>query len=166
MNSGIIGSHSLIAELIGRNGIWHFTDTRSMQRSLDTLVGAVYLPSGLDREALLDALLAREEMASTAIGNGIAVPHVRRFESGSLHEDMVVVAYLMKPVDWKAPDGLPVHTLFLVLARDEATHLQLLADIAKLASDDSFVKFLKSMPERNALVERIKAFEESGAARS
>ena len=124
------------------------------------------LPSGLDKEALLDALLAREELASTAIGNGIAIPHVRRFGSESLQQDIVVVAYLFAPVDWKAPDGLPVHTLFLVLAKDEASHLELLAEIAHVASDERFVEFLKTMPERDALVERIKAFEESSAAKS
>jgi len=124
------------------------------------------LPSGLDKEALLDALLAREELASTAIGNGIAIPHVRRFGSESLQQDIIVVAYLFAPVDWKALDGIPVHTLFLVLAKDEASHLQLLAEIAHVASDESFVEFLKTMPERDALVERIHAFEESSAAKS
>jgi Phosphotransferase system mannitol/fructose-specific IIA domain (Ntr-type) len=131
-----------------------------MQEALGALVKTVDLPEGLDREALLDALLAREDLASTAIGNGIAIPHVRRFGSESLQHDIVVVAYLFAPVDWKALDGIPVHTLFLVLAKDEASHLQLLAEIAHVASDESFVAFLKTMPDRAALVERIQKIEQ------
>jgi len=153
-------------ELILHHDVWYLTDAESMQEALNALAKIVDLPAELDREALLDALLAREELASTAIGNGIAIPHVRRFGSESLQQDIVVVAYLFAPVDWKAPDGLPVHTLFLVLAKDEASHLELLAEIAHVASDERFVEFLKTMPERDALVERIHAFEESSAAKS
>jgi mannitol/fructose-specific phosphotransferase system IIA component (Ntr-type) len=57
-----------------------------------------------------------------------------------------------------------VHTLFLVLATDETRHLQILAEIAELASDEDFVAFLKTMPEREALVERIQSFESNSAS--
>ena len=150
-----------LQELILQHDVWYLTDAESMQEALGALVKTVDLPAGLDREALLDALLAREELASTAIGNGIAIPHVRRFGSESLQHDIVVVVYLFAPVDWKALDGIPVHTLFLVLAKDEASHLQLLAEIAHVASDESFVEFLKTMPERDALADRIRALQES-----
>ncbi|HRS32811.1 MAG TPA: PTS sugar transporter subunit IIA [Rectinema sp.] len=114
----------------------------------------------IDRSTLIDALLAREEMMSTAIGNGIAIPHVRLFDSMSLQEDIVAVAYLFEPVDWKAPDEKPVHTLFFVLAADETRHLQILAEIAQLASDEDFVEFLRTMPAKEALIERIQQLEE------
>jgi PTS system nitrogen regulatory IIA component len=99
-------------------------------------------------------------MMSTAIGNGIAIPHVRLFDSMSLQEDIVVVAYLFEPVDWVAPDEKPVHTLFFVLASDETRHLQILAEIAQLASDEDFVEFLRTMPAKEALIERIQQLEE------
>jgi PTS system nitrogen regulatory IIA component len=99
-------------------------------------------------------------MMSTAIGNGIAIPHVRLFDSMSLQEDIVVVAYLFEPVDWVAPDEKPVHTLFFVLAADETRHLQILAEIAQLASDEDFVEFLRTMPAKEALIERIQQLEE------
>lgn len=155
-----------LQELILEHDIWYLTDAESMQEALAAFVKTVDLPAELDREALLDALLAREELASTAIGNGIAIPHVRQFGSESLQHDIVVVAYLFSPVDWKAPDGLLVHTLFLVLAADETRHLQILAEIAQFASDEGFVDFLKTMPAREALAEKIMALEaaRNGAA--
>ena len=146
---------------------WYLLDPNNIKISLQFLVQTLSSSQKLDRDALLKALLSREEMMSTAIGNGIAIPHVRQFGSESpegLQEDIVMVAYLFEPVDWNAPDRLPVHTLFLVLAAEETRHLQILAEIAQLASDEDFVAFLKTMPAREALVERIQSFESNSAS--
>jgi len=139
---------------------WYLLDPNNIRICLQILVQALSFSEKLDRNVLLDALLSREEMMSTAIGNGIAIPHVRLFDSMSLQEDIVVVAYLFEPVDWVAPDEKPVHTLFFVLAADEARHLQILAEIAQLASDEDFVEFLRTMPAKEALIERIQQLEE------
>jgi len=139
---------------------WYLLDPNNIRICLQILVQALSFSEKLDRNVLLDALLSREEMMSTAIGNGIAIPHVRLFDSMSLQEDIVAVAYLFEPVDWVAPDGKPVHTLFFVLAADETRHLQILAEIAQLASDEDFVDFLKTMPPRESLIERIQQLEE------
>ena len=139
---------------------WYLLDPNNIRICLQILVQALSFSEKLDRNVLLDALLSREEMMSTAIGNGIAIPHVRLFDSMSLQEDIVVVAYLFEPVDWVAPDGKPVHTLFFVLASDETRHLQILAEIAQLASDEDFVEFLRTMPAKEALIERIQQLEE------
>ena len=139
---------------------WYLLDPNNIRICLQILVQALSFSEKLDRNVLLDALLSREEMMSTAIGNGIAIPHVRLFDSMSLQEDIVAVAYLFEPVDWKAPDEKPVHTLFFVLAADETRHLQILAEIAQLASDEDFVEFLRTMPAKEALIERIQQLEE------
>ena len=152
------------AECISLFDVFYLIDPIDMANAIRQVVGLASLQKSVDRKVLVDALLSREEMMSTAIGNGIAIPHVRLFDSMSLQEDIVAVAYLFEPVDWNAPDGLPVHTLFLVLATDETRHLQILAEIAELASDEDFVAFLKTMPAREALVERIQSFESNSAS--
>ncbi len=143
------------ASLLPHGSPLYLVDPIDVANAIGQLVQAVELPEGLDREALTDALLSREEVMSTAIGNGIAIPHVRKFGSESLKSDLVYIAYLFQPIDWKAPDAQPVHTLFLVLAADETRHLQILAQIANLASDEGFVDFLRTMPDREALLERM-----------
>ncbi len=140
--------------------ILYLVDPEVESTALRKLIQSVPLSLSLNKEELFNALLSREEMMSTAIGNGIAIPHVRLFDSMSLQEDIVVVAYLFEPVDWVAPDGKPVHTLFFVLAADETRHLQILAEIAQLASDEDFVEFLRTMPAKEALIERIQQLEE------
>ena len=151
------------AECISLFDVFYLIDPIDMANAIRQVVGLASLKKSVDCKVLLDALLSREEMMSTAIGNGIAIPHVRLFDSMSLQEDIVAVAYLFEPVDWVAPDEKPVHTLFFVLAADEARHLQILAEIAQLASDEDFVDFLKTMPPREALIERIQQVEEKMA---
>ena len=140
--------------------ILYLVDSEDESTALRKIIQSVPLSLSLNKEELLNAILSREEMMSTAIGNGIAIPHVRLFDSMSLQEDIVAVAYLFEPVDWVAPDGKPVHTLFFVLAADETRHLQILAEIAQLASDEDFVEFLRTMPAKEALIERIQQLEE------
>jgi PTS system nitrogen regulatory IIA component len=148
------------AECISLFDVFYLIDPIDMANAIRQVVGLASLQKSVDRKVLVDALLSREEMMSTAIGNGIAIPHVRLFDSMSLQEDIVAVAYLFEPVDWVAPDEKPVHTLFFVLAADEARHLQILAEIAQLASDEDFVEFLRTMPPRESLIERIQQLEE------
>ncbi|MEN6381826.1 MAG: PTS sugar transporter subunit IIA [Rectinema sp.] len=153
----------ILAKIFEKGSVWYCVDPLSFKEAVRSLVSIVKLPNSIDRKVLFNALLSREEMMSTAIGNGIAIPHVRLFDSMSLQEDIVVVAYLFEPVDWVAPDGKPVHTLFFVLAADETRHLQILAEIAQLASDEDFVEFLRTMPAKEALIERIQQLEEKMA---
>jgi PTS system nitrogen regulatory IIA component len=153
----------ILAKIFEKGSVWYCVDPLSFKEAVRSLVSIVKLPNSIDRKVLFNALLSREEMMSTAIGNGIAIPHVRLFDSMSLQEDIVVVAYLFEPVDWVAPDDKPVHTLFFVLAADETRHLQILAEIAQLASDEDFVEFLRTMPAKEALIERIQQLEEKMA---
>jgi len=144
------------ASLLAPGSPLYLVDPLDVPNAIAQFVRALRLPEGIDRDALIDALLSREEVMSTAVGSGIAIPHVRKFGSESLKYDAVYIAYLFEPIDWKSPDGVPVHTLFLVLAADENSHLQILAQIANLASDESFVEFLKSMPDHESLQERMR----------
>lgn len=77
--------------------------------------------------------MGREIVFGTALGDGIAVPHLR---VKTLQEPMILLGRSMTGVPWNAPDGRSVHFVFLVLvprARD-ALHLQILAAIAKMTS--------------------------------
>ncbi len=83
------------------------------------------------------ALLARERRASTVIGNAVAVPHAYLDE---LLEPLVVFVRLARPINLGAPDGIPTQFVFLLLGPTGATvaHLDSLATIARLMSDDEF----------------------------
>jgi PTS system nitrogen regulatory IIA component len=112
----------------------------------------------LDAEVLTDLLLDREKMMPTALNHGVAVPHTRDFLLKS-HHDVVVVVYLSNPVDWGALDQQPVHTLFFLFACDDKHHLNLLAKLAHLASDETALTFMQSKPSKENLLEFLKNWE-------
>src|SRR5882672_10675257 len=67
-----------LADALGVGGIhYQLRDDSNKDRALRALVQVLPLPDGVDRELLLRLFLAREAAASTAIGDGIAIPHVR-----------------------------------------------------------------------------------------
>ena len=119
----------------------------------------------LDGEVLSELLLDRERLQPTALNNGIGVPHTRDFLLNS-PQDIVIVAFPEKPVDYEALDGKPVHTLFFLFACEDKRHLHLLAKIALLCSQPTTVEFLRSRPTREALLEYIKNWESNIPART
>jgi nitrogen PTS system EIIA component len=86
---------------------------------------------GLDAGALLDALEAREQLGSTGVGYGVAVPHARL---PGLDRTRAVFVSLERPVDFDAVDGAPVDILFALFSPEAAgpEHLQAFARIARL----------------------------------
>lgn len=88
-------------------------------------------------------LLARERLGSTALGEGIAIPHCRL---SNCDEAIVMLMTLDTPVDFDAADGEPVDILFLLLVPEEATqeHLDILAGLAGLLSNSAFRDSLRA----------------------
>ena len=84
---------------------------------LQELVGRLREAGALgDADLLLDVLLMRERLGSTAMGKGVALPNAR---SIAVTEPRLVVARSSRGVEWRAPDDLPVHLVFLVLSPAE-----------------------------------------------
>jgi len=120
---------------------------------LENAVKIMRPPHGLTREAVAAALLARESVMSTAIGLGFAVPHPRETIVGDDADAMIAVCYLEHPVDWAAPDGMPVETLFVVLSADHAGHLAVLSSIAAAVQKEGFREFIGGKPTRDELAD-------------
>lgn len=95
----------------------------------------------LDRGMILASLCAREKLGSTALGQGVGLPHAQISE---LHRPMMVYASLATPIDFDSPDGLPVTELFVLFFPSERMfeHLQMLADVAGFVCDLPFRKRL------------------------
>jgi len=82
-----------------------------------------------DRDSALDALYSREEMRSTGIGRGVAIPHGK---DDSITEIVAAAGTSDSGIEFDAIDGKPVHLVFLVLAEvnNPGPHLQTLSEIA------------------------------------
>jgi len=118
---------------------------------LENAVKIMRPPPGLTREAVTVALLARESVMSTAIGLGFAVPHPRETIVEHDSDAMIAVCYLEHLVDWAAPDGQAVGTLFVVLSADHSGHLAVLSSIAAAVQEEKFREFIDGKPTREEL---------------
>lgn len=109
-------------------------------------------------EDILAALLAREEVLSTGIGLGIAVPHAI---SGTLHEPRLIVGLSEEGVDYRAIDGDPVRVFFVLLSPPDSAghHIRMLARIARLARQPGFVDALRTARSPELVIEHIATYE-------
>jgi PTS system nitrogen regulatory IIA component len=110
---------------------------------------AAELTGGAERE-ILDVLMQRGRLGSTAIGNGIAIPHGKLPKLDRLFG---LFARLDRPIDFEALDGQPVDLIFLLLAPENAgaDHLKALARIARLLRDPDIIRMLRDSTDREAL---------------
>jgi len=103
-------------------------------------------------DLVLDRLTERENLGSTGLGQGIAIPHCRLAECP---RPLGTLISLAEPVGFDAPDDQPVDLLFALLVPTEGhqEHLDILADIARRFSQGSFCQQLRAAPDDQALFE-------------
>jgi PTS system nitrogen regulatory IIA component len=90
----------------------------------------------------------------------VAVPHTARSEDRLLkRHDVVALGRTVEPVPFGALDGGSTDLLFLVLARDERSHLVLLAKVTRLVRDDDLLAVLRTSDEPGRIIQRIRSAE-------
>lgn len=111
------------------------------------------------RDELFEKLIERERLASTGIGNGIAIPHPRDPLSRPPETPVITTCFLEKPVNFNAIDDQPVSVFFLLISPTVKHHLHLLSRLSYCIRDRAFVAFLSAHPDAVDLYSRIAAFE-------
>ena len=134
------------------------TDKRSV---LQSLVEIMPLPEQVDRQFLLEVLLARESLGSTALGNGIAVPHVRNPIVMHLARPMVTLSFLERPIEFGALDGQPVHTLFTIVSPTIRAHLHLLSRLAFALRQAEFMAVIAAQGSREQVFAASQAVDQT-----
>jgi len=94
---------------------------------LRRIVETMPLPSTVDRDHLYEMLLAREAFGSTAIGDGIAIPHVRCPVVLDLEQPTMMLCFLERPLDLGVPGSQSIDVLFTLVSPTVRTHLHLLS---------------------------------------
>ena len=97
------------------------------------------------------ALKEREQMLSTGVGKGVAIPHARHSINGLFRSPLCVFMRLGEPIDFGAVDGHPVDLVFAVAAPNNETHLESLARIMHFARDESVRQALRDAPDSAAI---------------
>ncbi|MDA3832982.1 MAG: PTS sugar transporter subunit IIA [Spirochaetales bacterium] len=116
-------------------------DKESIIRELVGLLTKAYEIT--DSEQLVSDILEREELTSTCLGFGCAVPHAH---SVALNTTIIAAARLDPPRDFDTPDGEPVSLVFLLAGPEHSAglHIRLLSKLARLLHDPAFREKLRS----------------------
>ena len=145
-----------LAQLIHRGGVFKNVEGSTPQEIYAKVCEMIDLPEGLTSDDVYNALCAREEVLSTAVGNGIALPHARSPIMKNEAEQRICVVYLKNPIDMKAPDEREVFVMFILLAHNSQIHLKVLSSLASLFRDPKFKKALELRSDEAVLASIIK----------
>jgi len=131
---------------------------RDKSSALDIAAALFSAAANIDEGKIRASLIAREQLGSTGLGLGVAIPHGRM---RGLKRAVVAVVRLSHPVAFDAPDGRPVGLLVALLVPENATqeHLELLSELAQMLSDRDLRDGLMAEPTAAALLARFNAWE-------
>ena len=126
-----------ITDFLSRETIVPALASREKNAALEEMAGYLGSTHQLDKNKVLEVLLERERISTTAIGEGVAIPH------GKLNGvERVVGVFARSPegIDFASLDGAPTHLFFVLVAPENAAadHLKALARISRLLKDEAF----------------------------
>jgi PTS system nitrogen regulatory IIA component len=130
---------------------------------LQAVVEQMHLPEEVNRQFLLQVLLARESLGSTGIGDGIAIPHVRNPIVMHIPRPMVTLCFLREPVAFDAIDHKPVHTLFAIVSPTIRAHLHLLSRLSFALKHPAFLQALTARTGPDELLRLCRMAEDPSA---
>jgi nitrogen PTS system EIIA component len=150
---------SILDRASTRNGAPALSRKRALEYASDLL--AANHPD-LSARALFDGLMGRERLGSTALGEGVAIPHCR------MECPRILGAFvrLEQPVDYDAPDGEPVDLLFVLVVppTEQSAHLEVLAALARIFQDPENRRRLRAQASDDALYDELMGLVSSQTA--
>jgi PTS system nitrogen regulatory IIA component len=157
-----------LRDALSAGGIHYRISGHDPETCLRNVVDLLRLPEEVDREFLLQVLLARERLEPTCVGNGIAMPHLRNPIVLHLPKPMVALCFLETPIDYGALDHQPVHALFTLISPRVRAHLHLQSRLAYALQDARFLKLIQRQAPREEIfsdLERLQVRWDTANAR-
>ena len=152
-----------LSDALRQGGIFYDLDGRDKATSLRAMVNILRLPEDVDRELLYRMYLARETMASTGIGDGIAIPHVRNPVVLHVPAPQVALCLLKTPIDFGAVDGKPIFALFSLVTPTIRSHLFLLSRLAFVLRNRALVELIRSQAPEDKIMSAFEQYDDTSA---
>lgn len=146
---------NIVSKLLKPANVLLDLEAGSKKRLFELTGQALQASEGVAASEVFDSLFSREKLGSTALGHGIAIPHGR---IKGLKETACAFVRMRVPIDFDAPDSLPVDLLFVLLAPAAASdlHLQILAELAQMFSEKDMRERLRAAPDAESLYNLIR----------
>jgi len=147
-----------LIDLIKKGDVHYGIIGSTVREVIDDVVRTIPIPKSADIDTVRASLLQREEMMTTAVGKGIALPHPRNQIISDIDEESVSICFLKNPIDYGALDGEPVKVLFIIISSNAKRHLEILSKISFLCKQEDFLKTLNDKPQKEVFlyyIERV-----------
>ena len=150
-----------LIEALKKGNVFHDVPSASKEILFQEVSLRMDLPKPI-KVCLTEQLLQRENISSTGIGNGFAIPHPKTPLGDQINQTVVGTFFLQSPLNFNAPDGLQVTVVFVLLSKDSVHHLQLLSQLVRLLGNSSVNELLNQSPSLEILVDKFeKTLEET-----
>ncbi len=143
------GSLVPLSRLIKKERILLDLKPGSKEAILNSMIAPLEL-GAQGRQVFLEKLMHRESLSSTAIGQSIAIPHLRRPEESLIPGPEIIMGICREGCDFDAIDGNPTHLFFLIITDSEVIHLRILSRVSRIATDTDLIRDLinSTSPEK------------------
>lgn len=136
------------------------TKEGAIREMVESLRASGHIKTG-EHENIIKAILKREQLGSTGIGRGVAIPHTKH---DSVDRLIGTVAVAADGVPFDSLDSEPVHVFVLLISPQDqpGQHLRALENVSRHLRDDMFCRFLKQAKTREAIWELLTEVDQSG----
>ena len=157
----ILPHETILPELLRSGAIASAMTSKTKASVLRDLVALAEKTGNLsDPKTLLASLEAREDLCSTAVPGGFALPHPRSHEPYLFETSFIVVGRPIQEIHFGAPDGQPTHLFFLICGQDDQLHLHTLARLCLIALKTRLLDQLRDAPDAETMRNSIIAAEQ------
>ena len=156
----ILPQETLLPEMIRAGAIASAMSSKTKASVLRDLVALAEKTGRLnDPKTLLASLEARENLCSTAMPGGFALPHPRSHDPYLFETSFIVVGRPVQEIHFGAPDGQPTHLFFLLCCQDDRLHLHTLARLCLIAQKTRVLEQLRDAPDAQTMRDALNAAE-------
>lgn len=156
----ILPQATLLPEMLEAGAVASAMSSKTKASVLRDLVALAEKTGRLnDPKTLLASLEAREELCSTAMPGGFALPHPRSHDPYLFEASFIVVGRPVQEIHFSAPDGQPTHLFFLICCRDDRLHLHTLARLCLIAQKTKVLEQLRDAPDAQTMRDSLTAAE-------
>ncbi len=148
-----------LLSVMKRGGVLHNVKGSDVPAVLQCAANKIPTLSESAKAQLYERLLERENLTSTGIGKGVAIPHPHDPLADVTDKPLIVTCFLEKPIDFAAIDDKPVFVMFILISPTIKLHLHLLSRLSYCVRDNAFVEFLKTPSDLDAFFSKIADFE-------
>ncbi len=148
-------AQSSLTAAIHAGGIHYRVQGTDKESVISNIVRTMQLSDDIDRDFLIGALVARENLGSTAIGDGIAIPHIRNPIVFHVNQPVLALCFLEHPIDFGAIDGKPVDTVFTIITHAVRSHLYILSRLSYVLQQKEIRRVITSLSTPREIMDTL-----------